>query len=179
MNCGSASVMRLMRQCFPFLSFLHSVFLSFFSSSFSFLSLFISLSFLFLVYLPPPLISVFLSFLYFFLPGPLLSSFPFSRIIFLCNNPRSLSFFLFCLFPIVLFPLFSPSLCPYWQSVELPFLFRVQSMPGVLMELEMRSVEPGDMKSVIVDEMSILWSAIRSSAEQRQKITLIIQPNHS
>lgn len=35
MNCGSASVMRLMRQCFPFLSFLHSVFLSFFSSSFS------------------------------------------------------------------------------------------------------------------------------------------------
>lgn len=42
-------------------------------------------------------------------------------------------------------------------------------MPGVLMELEMRSVEPGDMKSVIVDEMSILWSAIRSSAEQRRK----------
>lgn len=39
-------------------------------------------------------------------------------------------------------------------------------MPGVLMELEMRSVDPGDMKSVIVDEMSILWSAIRSSAEQ-------------
>lgn len=37
-------------------------------------------------------------------------------------------------------------------------------MPGVLMELEMRSVEPGDMKSVIVDEMSIRWSAIRSSA---------------
>lgn len=38
-------------------------------------------------------------------------------------------------------------------------------MPGVLMELEMRSVEPGDMKSVIVDEMSIRWSAIRSSVE--------------
>lgn len=43
-------------------------------------------------------------------------------------------------------------------------------MPGVLMELEMRSVEPGDMKSVIVDEMSIRWSAIRSSAERRHKI---------
>lgn len=41
-------------------------------------------------------------------------------------------------------------------------------MPGVLMELEMRSVDPGDMKSVIVDEMSILWSAIRSSAEQTE-----------
>lgn len=37
------------------------------------------------------------------------------------------------------------------------------------MELEMRSVEPGDMKSVIVDEMSIRWSAIRSSAERRQQ----------
>lgn len=67
MNCGSASVMRLMRQCFPFLSFLHSVFLSFFSSSFSFLSLFISLSFLFLVYLPPPYFC--LSFIPVFLPS--------------------------------------------------------------------------------------------------------------
>lgn len=55
---------------------------------------------------PPPLISVFLSFLYFFLPGPLLSSFPFSRIIFLCNHPHSLSFFLFCLFPNCSFPSF-------------------------------------------------------------------------
>lgn len=36
------------------------------------------------------------------------------------------------------------------------------------MELEMRSVEPGDMKSVMVDEMSIRWSAIRSSAEEAQ-----------
>lgn len=42
-------------------------------------------------------------------------------------------------------------------------------MPGVLMELEMRSVEPGDMKSVIVDEMSIRWSAIRSSGAQGEK----------
>lgn len=79
--------------------------------------------------------------------------------------------------PFLSFLLFSPSWCPYWQSVVLPFLLRVQSMPGVLMELEMRSVEPGDMKSVIVDEMSILWSAIRSSAEQRQEP--FIQPNCS
>lgn len=84
MNCGSASVMRLMRQCFPFLSFLHSVFLSFFSSSFSFLSLFISLSFLFLVYLPPPLLSV-LSF--------------FSCVIYACLHTVSIysfCFFFFC-----------------------------------------------------------------------------------
>lgn len=39
-------------------------------------------------------------------------------------------------------------------------------MPGVLIELEMRSVELGDMKSVIVEEMSILWSAIRSSVRK-------------
>lgn len=31
------------------------------------------------------------------------------------------------------------------------------------MEEEMRSVELGDMKSLMVEEMSILWSAIRSS----------------
>lgn len=40
------------------------------------------------------------------------------------------------------------------------------------MELEMRSVELGDMKSVIVDEMSILWSAIRSSAQHNETLSL-------
>lgn len=40
------------------------------------------------------------------------------------------------------------------------------------MELEMRSVELGDMKSVIVDEMSILWSAIRSSAQNNETLSL-------
>lgn len=113
MNCGSASVMRLMRQCFPFLSFLHSVFLSFFSSSFSFLSLFISLSFLFLVYPPPPPYFC-LSFIPVFLPSwsPtfLLSIFKdnFSlqsssfSVIFLVLSFSQLFFSLFSLLPCVL-----------------------------------------------------------------------------
>lgn len=44
--------------------------------------------------------------------------------------------------------------------MELPFRLRVQSTPLVPRELERRSVAPGDMKSLIVEEMSILWSAI-------------------
>lgn len=44
--------------------------------------------------------------------------------------------------------------------MELPFRFRLQSMPLVPRGLERRSVGPGDMKSLIVEEMSILWSAI-------------------
>lgn len=38
----------------------------------------------------------------------------------------------------------------------------MQSTPLVPRELERRSVAPGDMKSLIVEEMSILWSAIGS-----------------
>lgn len=44
--------------------------------------------------------------------------------------------------------------------MELPFRLRVQSTPLVPSGLERRSAAPGDMKSPMVEEMSILWSAI-------------------
>ena len=105
MNCGAASVMRLMRQCVPFLSLLHSfcpsVHIPFPSSLFP--SVCLSSFCLFPLF--------FLSFFHscissFLVPNfpPFFLSLPFSRIIFLCIHYHSLSFLLILSFPYCSFP---------------------------------------------------------------------------